>query len=129
MSDFIQDEQQSPVRLGNVLFGQSFVRAFESFQVKVHQNAKEHGFHEQEHHNGYYIAHLHGEISEAWEALRQGNPPSDHIPEFTGLEEELADVVIRAMDMAQVRGVRLAQAILAKHIYNINRPYKHGKQF
>ena len=129
MSDFIQDEQHQLLPSGNVLFAQSFIRAFESFQAKVHQNAVDHGFHEKEHDDGYYIAHLHGEVSEAWDALRHGNPPSDHIPEFSGLEEELADVVIRAMDTAHVRGARLAQAIIAKHAHNVGRPYKHGKKF
>jgi len=69
---------------------------------------------------------MHSELSEALEALRHDNPPDDHIPEFSGTEAELADVIIRIMDYAELRGLRLAEAIVAKHEYNRNRPLRHG---
>jgi len=73
-----------------------------------------------------FIALTHSELSEALEAYRHGNPPSDHIPEFSGVEEEMADVVIRVMDHGQARGYRVAEAILAKMKFNADRPMKHG---
>ena len=76
--------------------------------------------------DGELIALMHSELSEALEFLRKGNKPSDHIPEFLGVEEEFADVIIRIMDMAHRRGYRLAPAILAKMQFNESRPYKHG---
>jgi len=76
------------------------------------------------------IALMHSELSEALEAVRQGNPQSEKIPEFSLLEEELADVVLRIMNFGGQLNLRIAEAIIAKDDYNSNRPYKHGgKQF
>jgi NTP pyrophosphatase (non-canonical NTP hydrolase) len=58
--------------------------------------------------------------------MRHGNPPDDHIPEFSGVEAELADVVIRIMDYAFARGLNIAGAIEAKAKYNESREMKHG---
>lgn len=66
------------------------------------------------------------EVSEALEALRHGNPPDDKIPEFTGVEAELADVIIRIMDVSQRRGWRIAEAITAKMNFNSTRAVMHG---
>lgn len=64
------------------------------------------------------------------EYIRHGNPPDDKCPEFDGAVVEFADVIIRIMDTCHQRGWPLAEAILAKHDVNVNRPYKHGgKQF
>ncbi len=71
---------------------------------------------------------MHSELSEALEALRHGNGPSDHIPEFSGVEEELADVIIRICDVAQERGWRVAEAIIAKMAFNATRPHRHGNK-
>lgn len=66
------------------------------------------------------------EIAEACEADRHGNPPSEHIPAFSGVEEELADVVIRVLETAKARGYDLPGAIQAKMAFNASRPFKHG---
>lgn len=76
--------------------------------------------------DGELFALMHSEISEALEATRHGNPPSDHIPEFSGTEEEMADVVIRVMDYCEKRSLRLGEAIIAKLHFNYNRGYRHG---
>ena len=67
--------------------------------------------------------------SEALEGLRHGNPPSDHIPEFTAVEEEMADLLIRVMDAAAGKGWRLGEALVAKIEFNRGREWRHGKGF
>jgi hypothetical protein len=93
---------------------------------RVHANAAEKGFWEPEPPFGVSIALMHSELSEALEANRHGSPPSDHIPEFTGEEEELADTLIRILDNAAGRRLRVAEALVAKHEFNRSRPHKHG---
>jgi NTP pyrophosphatase (non-canonical NTP hydrolase) len=79
--------------------------------------------------NGELIALVHSELSEALEGLRHGNPPSEHIPEFSAAEEEMADAVIRIADMCAARGWDLQGAIESKMEFNKGRPRKHGKEF
>lgn len=94
-----------------------------------HEHAKSKGFWEKDRNNGEMIALMHSELSEALEADRHKNPPDDKIPEFSSMEAELADVVIRIFDFCQARNLRLPEAILAKMAYNLTRPHKHGKEF
>ena len=66
------------------------------------------------------------ELAEAVENIRHNQEPDDKIPEFTGLEAELADAVIRMMDLAARFNLRLPEAILAKTKFNEGRDYRHG---
>lgn len=60
------------------------------------------------------------ELSEALEGHRR-NCMDDHLPERPMLEVELADAVIRIMDMAEGLGLDLAGAWRDKLEYNIRR--------
>ena len=107
----------------------AFKTYFSDFQKRVYQTAVELGWYADPKlpfNDGEKIALMHSELSEALDWLRQGNPPSDHIPEFSGAEEELADTVIRIMGYAQHKGLDVAGAVVAKAAYNDARPYKHG---
>jgi hypothetical protein len=55
--------------------------------------------------------------------------PDDKVPEFSAVEAEFADAIIRMMDQAHARGWRVAQAIEAKMKFNATRAHKHGKAF
>ncbi len=44
-------------------------------------------------------------------------------------EDELADTIIRTLDLAKAQGVDIELAISLKMRYNETRPYKHGKKY
>jgi len=86
------------------------------------------GWHENDPRNfGEVIALIHSEASEAFEFHRKGDDaPSDHIPDFTGVEEEFADIIIRVLDAGVELQLRVPEAVIAKLEYNRTRTHKHG---
>ena len=102
---------------------------FGSLARDAHANSVNHGWWDPGMDNaGEKIALMHSELSEALEALRKGNPPDKHLPEYSSLEVEMADVIIRIFDYAAAAHFEdaLAKAILAKMKYNVGRPHRHG---
>lgn len=70
------------------------------------------------------------EISELIEAIRKPEEANAkcHIAHlgFTAAEEEIADLIIRALDYAGARDLRVGEAILAKLAFNEGRGERHG---
>ena len=76
---------------------------------------------------GLKLALIMGELGETLEAVRKNLGPDSHIPEFSSEEAEVADAIIRLMNYATDRKLRLAEAIVAKNEYNRNRA-DHSKE-
>ena len=98
-------------------------------QKGCHNIACDKGFWEKDRNDGELLMLIVSELGECLEGLRSGNSPSDKIPNFSSAEEELADAIIRILDMAEARNWDIESAIKAKLEYNKNRPYKHNKKF
>lgn len=101
----------------------------------VHANAVAKGFHPQSEPIEVFVANqcnnMHGEIQEFWDAWRKGQEDLLCDKVGTGLtckEEELADLIIRALDVSRRLRIDIQRAIEIKHVYNLIRPYKHGKK-
>lgn len=101
---------------------------------------------------GEVMALITSEVSEAFEAYRDGDPvteikygykipyegtlfsedPSDAFGQIgvlgkpEGVPAELADVLIRVFDFCGAYRIPLGEAIIRKHRYNESRPYRHG---
>ena len=106
-----------------------FIQTITTLANQIHTIARVKGWWDAPRNDGELIALMHSELSEALEALRNGNPPSNHIPEFSGIEEEMADLIIRVLDAAAARGWRIGEALVAKMEFNRGREYRHGKEF
>ncbi len=93
----------------------------DEMQQEAHRNSREKGFWDTPPNLAEKLALIHSEVSEALEELRK--------PDSPGIGEELADVVIRVMDLAEYLGINLELEIAQKMERNKLRAHKHGKLF
>lgn len=120
---------------------ENFAATINHFAKVVYQNALDKGFHADDDSSTQnfvpaHIANLHGEVSELWEAYRvnslhhlcdkSAKMSKMGMAPLTNAEEELADIIIRALDTSATLNIDIGNAILIKHAYNAQREYKHG---
>lgn len=87
---------------------------------------------------GSMLALIHSEVSEALEEVREA-PANEfdrivaYIPivehgtgKPCGLPSELADVIIRVLDLCGALGIDIDEAVRVKHAYNETRSHRHG---
>ena len=122
---------------------------------EVHENAVAHGWWEKPPTLPEALCLIHAELSEALEEYREGNPliygtcalaaedckfsgVCDRVgrpgegegidgpckPE--GIAVELADAILRTLDLMAALGVDVDAVVMAKHKYNLGREYRHG---
>ena len=123
---------------------------------EIHQNAKEKGFWDEKREIGTLLMLIVSELSEALEADRKNIHANlnkfvgfsnmgfgkdyqtylieDAIPSFEmnlkdTFEDEIADTVIRILDMCEGLGIDIETHIKLKMEYNKTREKKHGKNY
>ena len=88
--------------------------------AEIHQTAVEKGWHDRPRPIPEHLALIHSEVSEVLEEYRK----PDFYPESMG--GELADIIIRTLDLAAVFNLDMDLAVRIKMDYNKTRPYRHG---
>jgi len=116
---------------------------------QIHENAVSKGFYEDKKNIGEMLCLIHSEVSEALEADRKNIHTKTKANIFVvngwtsdsyfkdsfiknvkdSFEDELADIMIRVMDLATFKGINLEEHIKAKMRYNSMREHKHGKKY
>lgn len=104
-----------------------FIASFSALADRANVNAHNKGFYEKPQETGTRLMLMVTEIAEACDADRK-DLRDDKIPEFLGLEAELADCIIRIMDFSAEKDLRVAEAVVAKMKFNKTRDYLHGNK-
>lgn len=99
---------------------------------EIHKNAVQHGWYDGQSvkNFGELLMLVVTEVAEVMEEYRNGRLMKETYVnkngKMCGIPSELADIVIRVMDICGYYNIDLEQAIAEKHEYNKSRPYKHG---
>ena len=115
---------------------ESEVTALSAIQHKCYNQSKDMGWHSKPREVGTMLALIHSEVSEALEGVRK-NLMDDHLPHRKMVEVELADAVIRILDLGGALDLDISGAIAEKLKYNAkradhkleNRAKENGKAF
>ena len=94
---------------------------------QIHQYANEHGWWDTERNVGAILALVHSDVYDALEDWR-----TDHMESYLdgtkpcGFPSEMADIIIRVLDICAAFDIDIDGEVLAKMQYNQTRPYRHG---
>jgi NTP pyrophosphatase (non-canonical NTP hydrolase) len=101
---------------------------FKDIQKQIYKTNCDNGWWEEHRSVPELLCLVHSEVSEALEAYRETQTPGTLIKSIPGFAEELGDIIIRVMDMAEHFKIDLAKEILWKDVKNQKRGYKHGNK-
>lgn len=105
---------------------------------KCFENSKAHGFWDEENPHTFpaKLALIHSEVSEAMEAHRKvgmfgkySYDESNPLGKPEGVGAELADVIIRVLDLCGRYQINIDLEVETKMAYNERRPYLHGRKY
>ncbi len=93
-------------------------------QTEAHTTSQRFGSWEKQRNMAEVFIKIHKDVAEALEVIAVGDGPSPRLKgvvkeeNITRAEEKLADVIIRILDVAQGKGLRVGPAVVAKMEYN-----------
>lgn len=87
-------------------------------QVEAHESAQRFGWWDKKRSNEELAGILHRDVAKVLEIAAVGDGPSANLHDCTRLEEAVADVIIRALDLGGGQKLDIAPAVIAKLLYN-----------